>query len=128
MKWTDRKNKGQALIEFALVAGILVLPLLLALVEWSRYMMTRNLLIGAAREAVRSVVVFPGDETTARNRGLALFPPATITFDPPITELDNSVTRRVNATYVFQPVVFNFIPGLPGIGTLTSTTSMRQEF
>jgi Flp pilus assembly protein TadG len=132
MKWTDRKNKGQALLEFTLVAGILILPLMVGIAEWSRYMLARNLLTGAAREAVRSVVVSPGDETTARNRGLAVLAPvittATITFDPPITESDNSVTRRANATYVYQPVVFNFIPGLPDNITLTSTTSMRQEF
>jgi Flp pilus assembly protein TadG len=126
MKWTDRKNKGQALIEFTLVALVLVLPLLVALAEWSRFMMTRNLLIGAAREAVRSVVV-SGDEITARSRGQALFAPATINFGTTI-ESDGSVTRSAIATYDFQPVVFNFIPGLPDNITLTSTTSMKQEY
>jgi len=126
MKWTDRKNKGQALIEFTLVALVLVLPLLVALAEWSRFMMTRNLLIGAAREAVRSVVV-SGDEITARIRGQALFAPATINFGTTI-ESDGSVTRSAIASYDFQPVVFNFIPGLPDNITLTSTTSMKQEY
>ena len=126
MKWTGRKNKGQALLEFTLVA-ILLLGLMAGIAEWSRFMLTRNLLTGAAREAVRSVVVSP-NEDKARERGQAFFAPATITFEATTDPSDNTVTRRAIATYVFQPTIINFIPGLPDNITMTSTTSMRQEY
>jgi Flp pilus assembly protein TadG len=131
MKWTDRKNKGQALLEFTLVA-LLLLSMMAGIAEWSRYMLTRNLLTGAAREAARAVVVAPGDEAAATARGQALLASAgittaTIAFSTTI-EPDGSVTRSAIATYVFQPVGINFIPGMPGNITLTSSTSMRKEF
>ena len=52
MKWTDRKNKGQSLLEFTLVA-LLLLLLLVGMAEFSRAWWTVSILTDAAREAVR---------------------------------------------------------------------------
>ncbi|MEJ2147793.1 MAG: pilus assembly protein, partial [Acidobacteriota bacterium] len=52
MKRDAPRNRGQGLVEFALVLP-LFLVLLFAMVEFGRAWMTKNILTGAAREAVR---------------------------------------------------------------------------
>ena len=130
---TLKDEKGQNLIEFALVLPLLLI-LVFGIAELGRAWMAKNILTGAAREAVRTVVVKPYNETTARNRGLAILASAKltgadVTFDPPITEADGTtVTRRAIASYEFPLVLVGFIPGLnTATITLSSTTTMRQE-
>jgi Flp pilus assembly protein TadG len=122
---------GQSLVEFALVVPLLLL-LVIGIAEFGRAWMTKNILTGAAREAVRTVVITPYDETTARNRGLALLPPAMaatsfITFGSTL-EADGSVTRSATVTYDFPVVLVGFIPGLNTSAiSLSSRTTMRRE-
>src|SRR5512135_2658611 len=51
-------NKGQNLVEFALVVPLLLL-LVIGIAEFGRAWMTKNILTGAAREAVRLLAVPP---------------------------------------------------------------------
>ena len=131
MRNTPENEKGQSLVEFALVVPLLLL-LVIGIAEFGRAWMARNVLTGAAREAVRAVVVTPYNETTARNRGLAILASAKlaggdITFDS-TTEADGTVTRRATASYEFPLVLVGFIPGLDTTTiSLSSTTTMRQE-
>src|SRR5574341_1608570 len=63
-------RKGQGLVEFALVVPILLL-LVIGIIEFGRAWMTRNILTGAAREAVRMAVVqkdFPAADNVAQAR------------------------------------------------------------
>jgi len=131
MRNTPENEKGQSLVEFALVVPLLLL-LVIGIAEFGRAWMARNVLTGAAREAVRAVVVTPYNETTARNRGLAILAAAkltggAITFDS-TTETDGTVTRRATASYELPLVLVGFIPGLDTTTiSLSSTTTMRQE-
>jgi Flp pilus assembly protein TadG len=119
------------LVEFALVVPLLLF-LVIGIFEFGRAWMTKNLLTGAAREAVRTVVITPYDETSARNRGLALLTPAgiataIITFGA-TTEADGSVTRSATVDYDFPVLFAGFIPGLnTSTISLSSTTTMRKE-
>jgi len=125
-----RSRKGQSLLEFAIVVPMLVI-LMFGIAEFGRAWMTRNLLTGAAREAVRTVVVWPGDEPVARNRGLALIPAgitANINFGT-TTEADGTVTRSATATNSFTFSIWRIFPGLgSGSLALSSTAKMRREY
>ena len=50
---TLENEKGQSLVEFALVVPLLLL-LVIGIFEFGRAWMTKNIMTGAAREAVRS--------------------------------------------------------------------------
>jgi len=70
--WTTRFSRcerGQALVEFALVVPILLL-LVVGLVEFGRAWNTKQVLTDAARESLRSSVVANPSFTTADMRGL----------------------------------------------------------
>jgi Flp pilus assembly protein TadG len=129
-----RNRKGQNLVEFALVVPMLVI-LMFGIAEFGRAWMTKNLLTGAAREAVRAVVVFPGNEAAATARGQALLAPAgitTATFTTPYpttTEADGTVTRSATVNYTFTFLVWKIFPGLgSGSFPLSSTAKMRREY
>jgi len=112
---TRKNEKGQSLVEVALVVPMLLL-LVIGIAEFGRTWMMKNILTGAAREAIRAVVVTPYSETTAKNRGLEILASAGLTT-PDIafgstTEADLSVTRNATASYGFPVVLVGFIPGL----------------
>ena len=130
---TLKEEKGQNLVEFALVVPILLL-LVFGIAEFGRAWMTRNILTGAVREAVR-VAVVPGPGNTwngpaAEARGNQILAsagiPATVSVPDPGVAF-GTVTATV--TYNFPVIIIGFIPGLNSSTLpLTSTTTMRREF
>ena len=64
----DRRNEGQALVEFALVVPVLLL-MILGLVEFARAWQTQQVLTDAARESLRSAVVANSGFTYEALRG-----------------------------------------------------------
>ncbi len=122
-------EKGQNLVEFALVVPMLLL-LVFGIAEFGRAWMTQNILTGAAREAVRILAVPPGS-ITPRDRADNVLNSAGITTanvavnDPGVAFGQVSVT----ISYNFPVVVVGFIPGLnSSTFPLTSTTTMRREY
>ena len=124
---TRKNEKGQGLVEFALVVPLLLI-LVLGIEEFGRAWMTKNIMTGAAREAVRVAVV--GGVGVARGDNVlasANIPPSTVVT--PITEPDGHVTIMVTVTYDFPVLFAGFIPGLDNATIpLSSTTTMRREF
>ena len=127
-----KSDKGQNLVEFALVVPLLLL-LAIGIAEFGRAWMTQNILTGAAREAVRLLAVPPpdGGPAAANTRAVAVLASAGITtatvsvVDTPGTF--GPVTVTVN--YLFPIVVAGFIPGLDNATyLLSSTTTMRREY
>jgi Flp pilus assembly protein TadG len=120
-------GNGQSLVEFALVVPLL-LVLVFGILEFSRAWMTKNVLTGAAREAVRVAVVPGGSVSAGITRGDEVLASAGL---PPGTSIHSAGgvhgTITATATYDFTPAVLNFIPGLPNTIQLSSTTSMRKE-
>ena len=107
-------REGQGLVEFALVVPLLLL-LLIGIAEFGRAWMTRNILTGAAREAVRVAAVSPpsGSMAAASARAAAVLASAGITTanivvtDAPAAY--GAVTVTVN--YNFPVVVRRVHPG-----------------
>lgn len=125
-----RATRGQGLVEFALVVPILLL-LVLGLVELGRAWMTRNVMTGAAREAVRIYVVPEGSQAAADARARDILANGGITMSPSdnVSFADNGAFSicTVTVTHQYQAIFGGFIPGLDN-ATLVSTTSMRREY
>jgi len=131
---SDEGNRGQGLVEFALILPVFLL-LLFGMVEFGRAYMTKNILTGAAREAVRRAAV-QSDSATAINeaqtRAQEVLNSAGI-YSAVVTVTDNNVgtepTVEVSITYNFPILVGGFF-GFTGPGNvipLSSVTSMRRE-
>lgn len=138
MKRDPKHVRGQGLVEFAFVLPVFLL-LLFAMVEFGRAWMTKNILTGAAREAVRVAAVqtdYAGSTAAAITRatevlnsaGIAV-PPAAVTVNkydvPDVPE----PTLEVIVDYPFPILVGGFFgwTGMGNVITLSSTTSMRRE-
>ena len=131
MKRDATHSRGQGLVEFALVVPIFLI-LLFGMVEFGRAWMTKNILTGAAREAVRRYAVIPYDNVVAELRAVNILSSAgldssrwtiSIYSDP----VDNTI-MRTDVSYNFPVFIIGFIPGLPTDNILLSTsTSMRRE-
>lgn len=123
---TRKNGKGQSLVEFALVVPLLLI-LLLGIVEFGRAWMTKNILTGAAREAVRVAVV--GGNGVARGNyilGTANLPPSTVVTDN--TDADGKPCKIATVSYVYNFLfISNLLPGIPNNIYLYSTTTMKTE-
>jgi Flp pilus assembly protein TadG len=129
----DKGNRGQGLVEFALILPIFLL-LLFGMVEFGRAYMTKNILTGAAREAVRLAAVqvdFPSADNAAQVRAQEVLTSAGI-YGAVVTVTDNNVgdpSVVVTVTYNFPVLVGGFF-GFTGPSNaipLSSVTSMRRE-
>ncbi|MGB6409787.1 MAG: TadE/TadG family type IV pilus assembly protein, partial [Candidatus Deferrimicrobiaceae bacterium] len=104
--------------------------------EFGRAWMTRNILTGAAREAVRAAAVetqanaYNSAEAIADNVLTSAGLPITFAADAIFDDSVNTPVPTVNVsiTYSYPIFIANFIPGLPGPNIpLTGTASMRRE-
>jgi Flp pilus assembly protein TadG len=126
---TRKNDKGQSLVEFALVVPLLLI-LVLGIEEFGRAWMTKNILTGAAREAVRIMAV-TGNGAAAWARADNVLQSAGITtaninLNPALLPFD---PVSVTVTYDFPVLFAGFIPGLNNDNILlTSTTTMRREY
>jgi Flp pilus assembly protein TadG len=121
-------EKGQGLVEFALVVPLLLL-LVIGIAEFGRAWMTRNIMTGAAREAVRMYAV-KDDTAAARVRAEQILSSAGLD-SARATITDNVFGAAVSYTidYRFPVVIVGFIPGLGNQEILlSSTTTMRKEY
>ncbi len=135
MKRDKRHIRGQGLVEFALVVPIFLI-LLFGMVEFGRAWMTKNILTGAAREAVRIYAVIPYDNVVAESRAVNILSsagldPARWTISIYSTDLSvpgDNIVMNADVTYNFPVIIVGFIPGLPTNNILlTTSTTMRRE-
>jgi hypothetical protein len=138
MKRDATYRSGQGLVEFALIVP-LFLVLLLGMVEFGRAWMTKNILTGAAREAVRLAAVqvdFATSDNVAQARAKGVLNSAGIDVPPAQVLVDQYDSPepglRVIVSYPFPLIVGgNFglgrFFGGGGSITLKSETSMRRE-
>jgi Flp pilus assembly protein TadG len=126
MRTLAKHNRGQSLIEFALVIPILLI-LMVGIMEFSRAWMTKNILTGAAREGAR-VAAVGGNGVAAANLVLnsANITTASVNVTPPGSPYG---PVSVTVTYNFPVSVPGFLPGWSATTILLqSSTTMRQEF
>ena len=125
---TWKNEKGQSLVEFALVVPLLLL-LVIGIAEFGRAWMTKNILTGAAREAVRILAVPTGSIGAAWGRADNVLRSAGIaTASILVIDAASYEPVSVTVTYDFPVTIAGFIPGLNNATfTLRSTTTMRRE-
>jgi len=129
MRRYDESVRGQSLVEFALVLPVFLL-LLIGIAEFGRAWMTRNILTGASREAVRIAAV-QGNTASALSRANSILSSAGIS-GASVNIADDGApygTCSVTVSYAFPVSVAGFLPGLMGTNfTLSTSTTMRKEF
>ena len=129
MRQRHKSIGGQSLVEFALVLPVFLL-LLIGVTEFGRAWMTRNILTGASREAVRIAAV-QGNAATALSRANSVLASGGIS-GASVNIADDGApfgTCSVTVSYAFPVSVAGFLPGLSGTSfTLSTSTSMRKEF
>ena len=120
-------NRGQLVIEFALVLPILLL-VVFGITEFGRALMTVNVLNAAAREGAR-VAAVGGDSTSAVNRVVAVVQAGSIkNWAISVTHPD-PISRAITVTVTtqFQALSAKIIPALIPPITLRGQTVMRFE-
>jgi len=121
-----KSQKGQSLVEFALVLPVFI-AIFLAIVEFGRLWEISNVLTSAARESARVAAVSEPNIERARNAAqiiltAAHIASATITTSGPNS--DNDVVVTINMPY--SPLTGSIIPGM-GSFSLSRSTTMRWE-
>ena len=124
MKRDERHVRGQSLVEFG------------------RAWMTKNILTGAAREAVRMYAVIPYDnsltgaphlraENILTSAGLDISRSTIEIYSedlPGNADPNDDLLMRTDVTYNFPVIIVGLIPGLPSNNIpLATSTTMRKE-
>jgi len=129
MRQCHKSIRGQSLVEFALVLPVFLF-LLIGVTEFGRAWMTRNILTGASREAVRIAAV-QGNAATALSRANSVLASGGIS-GASVSIVDDGApygTCSVTVSYAFPISIAGFLPGLSGTSfPLSTSTSMRKEF
>jgi Flp pilus assembly protein TadG len=121
MKTLAKRNRGQSVVEFALVIPILMMAFV-GIFEFSRVMMTLNTLTSASREGARAAAVGE-DPYQAIDRVLS----AAVISATPNVVYDSNPHGPVKVDVSISNYQFS-IPFLgPFIFPLTGSTTMRQE-
>jgi len=126
----QRHERGNAVIEFALVLPILLL-VVFGITEFGRAFLTLNILNTAAREGARLAVVTAPDVDAVRTRvtqvlGAARIVPTAINVvGPAANDPARRVTVTVNAN--FNVVTGRVLGTFRGTIPLTASTTMRHE-
>jgi Flp pilus assembly protein TadG len=130
MAFFIRGNRGQSVIEFAIVLPLLLL-IVFGITEFSRAWMTVNILTQAAREGARLAVVTAPNEELVHSRVIEVckaagITPAGITLVPPSpADPERKVTVTVQAN--FQVIPGNILGTFRGTIPLRATSVMRHE-
>ncbi len=125
-----RRNRGQSVIEFALILPLLLL-VLFGITEFGRVWMVSNILTTAAREGCRLAVVTGPDSTRVYARVTQLCntagitPTAIILVPPDPLDLERRVSVTVQANFVVIPGTF--LGTFSGTIPLSVTAVMRHE-
>lgn len=123
-----RENRGQSVVEFALVFPLL-LVLVIGIAEFGRAWMTMSVLTSAAREGARIAVVTAPDQAAVAARVTdvchsAGVTPTHITCVGPIAgDPTRRVTVTVEANFTF--ITQNIMSLVGGEGKLTGTIPLR---
>lgn len=125
-----RKNRGQAIVEFALVINLLLL-ILFGITEFGRAWMTVNVLTSAAREGVRLAVVTEPNVIDVKQRvtdvctAAGITPTAITVVGPNPQDIERKVTVTVKAN--FKILTGDILGPMSGTIPLSAESVMRYE-
>lgn len=129
-------QRGLATIEFALIASVILLPLLFGMMEFGRVAFYWNAATEATRLGARLAVVCDLDDATIKGRMTALFPVVTadmidVEYTPGGCVITNcqQVTVRIRPAEVRTYIPYiSFSPSFPPFTTTLPRESMRSSF
>ena len=135
MMTVGKQEKGQNLVEFALILPVFLL-LVVGMAEFGRAWMTKNILTGAAREAVRAAAV--DWKANACDNAKTIADPILDSWDIPLLVCATDITISppaapvpivsVTTRHTLSPIITGFLP--PPLDVpfkLTGTATMRRE-
>jgi Flp pilus assembly protein TadG len=123
-----RNNKGNSVIEFALVLPILLL-VVFGITEFGRAIMVTNVLNSASREGARLAAVSSvTDSTSIQNRVIEVLTAANVEPGDITVEYSASTkTVKVSVTNDFQVLSAGILGSFAGTIVLKGTTVMKYE-
>ncbi|MBN1998114.1 pilus assembly protein [candidate division KSB1 bacterium] len=122
-----KREQGQSIVEFALVAPILVL-LLFGIIEFGRIFETVNVLTSAAREGARVAAVTAPNLSQVQAAVNTVLQAGNIGGTPTITLTGPNAASQITVTVQVQyiPMTGNIVPGISNL-TFTRASVMRWE-
>lgn len=114
------------MVEFALVASLVFIPLVFGIIEFGRVVWSKNMVTAAAREGVRYAIVH-GSESGAQAdsaavanyvKGRTQLSP--IVVRPAWTGFEHGDTVTVSVQYTYTPLMR--VPGLPASKTVVGVS------
>ena len=127
----DRKRRGVAAVEFAIIAPIFFL-LVMGCIEFGRALMVQQVLTNASRVGAREAIRLAATETEAVTAAQdyasgAAVPGTSVTVqpNPAVAGAGDMITVRVEVP--FSNVSWTPAPWFLGNSTLTATSVMRKE-
>jgi Flp pilus assembly protein TadG len=128
-----RDERGAAMVEFALVAALIFIPLVFGVVEFGRLIWAKNMVTAAAREGVRYAIVHGSssgatfDSAAVANYVIGRTDISPIKVATSWTGAkDPQDTVTVTVRYDYTPVVK--VPGLLTTRTVTGVSSQIIAF
>lgn len=115
------------MVEFAIIAGLVFIPLVFGIIEWGRLVWSKTTITAAAREGVRFAIVrgsyspLPADSAAVANYviGRTLLSPILVKPTWTGSKEPGVDTVTVQVTYVYTPIV-------PVISAKTITSTSKQ--
>jgi len=128
LRYIGRNNRGNAVIEFALVLPILLL-VLFGITEFGRAIMTKNMLFTASREGARLAAVSPlGDSLSVQARVSDVLSASGVTAKDIVIAYDPAIRSiQVTVTSDFAVLSAGVLGSFAGVIELRGVASMRYE-
>ncbi len=121
-----KSQKGQSLVEFALVIPVFVV-IFLGIIEFGRLWEVTNILTSAAREGARVAAVTGPDVSRARSAAQTVLSAGQVTGATITVQGPNSASDvRVTIALAYTPLTGSIIPGFRSF-SLSRSTTMRWE-
>jgi Flp pilus assembly protein TadG len=126
VKRVIQSEKGQALVEFALVLPVFIF-LVFGIIEFGRLWETVNIMTSASREGARAAAVSAPDMTPAMNAAQNVLTAGNVT-NATINAVGPNGANEVVVTVTlnYTPLTGSIVPGI-GPFSLTRSTTMRWE-
>jgi Flp pilus assembly protein TadG len=134
VKRLKRDEHGAAMVEFALVAAVIFIPMVFGIIEFGRLVWAKNMITAAAREGVRySIVHGSSSGAVADSAAVADYVINRTKLSPIIVHPTwtgakdpGKDTATVRVEYTYTPIVK--VPGLLAPKTINSTSKQIIAF
>ncbi len=122
-----RDDAGAAMVEFAIVAAFLFIPMVFGIIEFGRAIFAKSLVTAAAREGVRYAIVRGSSSGAATDSsGIATFVQGRTQLSPITVRPAWEDASKDPGKWVQVTVSYNYVPIVPILGAKTVTGISRQ--